>query len=134
MFKKLLGVIFLINVCTIVYAEQFSDNYQFSTTEKREQFYQITKQLRCVVCQNQTLADSDASLAQDLRAEIFQKVETGESEQVIMDFMVSRYGEFVRYSPALTLKTAVLWIGPFLLLALVFLIWLKSARRLSKDK
>ena len=75
----------------------------------------ISEELRCLVCQNESLAGSRADLAQDLRREIRALIAQGKSDQEIMDFMVSRYGDFVRYRPPLKSTTWLLWFGPFLL-------------------
>ena len=80
------------------------------------QVMRIADELRCLVCQNETIAASQAELAVDLRRQIRSKLQQGESPTQILDFMVQRYGEFVRYRPALNATTALLWIGPFALL------------------
>lgn len=77
---------------------------------------QLAGELRCVVCQNETLAASQAPLAQDLRALIRSQLQQGQSDLQIRDFMVARYGEFVLYRPPLAPHTLVLWLGPFVLL------------------
>ncbi len=79
----------------------------------------LIAELRCLVCQNQSLADSDAELAQDLRREVLEMMEAGKSDQEIVDFLVNRYGDFVLYRPPVRPETAVLWVGPFLLLVAV---------------
>ena len=92
------------------------DTYEFANDAERDRFRELTKELRCPKCQNQDIADSNAPIATDLRREIFRMLGEGKSNQQIIDFMVDRYGEFVRYNPALTGKTAVLWFGPLVLL------------------
>lgn len=77
----------------------------------------ISEELRCLVCQNETLAASHADLANDLRREIRSLIQQGKSDQEIIDLMVERYGNFVRYRPPLERETLLLWFGPFLLLA-----------------
>ncbi len=77
----------------------------------------ISEELRCLVCQNESLAGSRADLALDLKREIRGLIKAGKSDAEIMDFMVSRYGDFVRYRPPMTPVTWLLWFGPFLLLA-----------------
>ena len=77
----------------------------------------ISDELRCLVCQNESLSGSHAELAQDLRREIRSLIKQGKTDAEIMDFMVSRYGDFVRYRPPLKATTYLLWFGPFLLLA-----------------
>jgi cytochrome c-type biogenesis protein CcmH len=78
----------------------------------------LAHELRCLVCQNQTLADSNAPLAVDLRNQIRAQLEDGKSERDVIDFMVERYGDFVLYRPPFKASTAALWLGPFVLLAL----------------
>jgi cytochrome c-type biogenesis protein CcmH len=80
------------------------------------QVQRLSEELRCLVCQNQTLADSHAELAQDLKQEIREMASKGMTDQAIIDYLVARYGDFVRYRPPLNTTTAMLWIGPFALL------------------
>jgi cytochrome c-type biogenesis protein CcmH len=77
----------------------------------------LSAELRCLVCQNQTLADSNAPLAVDLRSQIREQLGRGSSESEVIDFMTARYGDFVLYRPPLKASTLLLWAGPFLLLA-----------------
>jgi cytochrome c-type biogenesis protein CcmH len=77
----------------------------------------LAQELRCLVCQNQTLAESNAPLAVDLRNQIREQLQAGASEQDVLDFMVARYGDFVLYRPPFKATTLALWLGPFLLLA-----------------
>ena len=88
---------------------------QDEATEKR--LVEISSELRCLVCQNESLSASHAELANDLRREIRTLIKDGKSDSEIMDFMVSRYGDFVRYRPPLKGSTVLLWFGPALLLA-----------------
>ena len=76
----------------------------------------LAAELRCLVCQNQTLADSNAPLAIDLRNQVREQLKAGKSEQDVIDFMVARYGDFVLYRPPLKASTLALWAGPFLIL------------------
>ena len=91
----------------------------------------LAHELRCLVCQNQTLADSNAPLAVDLRGQIREQLKAGRSERDVLDFMVQRYGDFVLYRPPFKASTVALWLGPFALLALGA--WL-FYRRLGKAK
>jgi cytochrome c-type biogenesis protein CcmH len=75
----------------------------------------LAEELRCLVCQNQTIADSNAPLAVDLREQVREKVQHGESDAAIIDYVVARYGDFVRYRPPLKASTVLLWFGPLLL-------------------
>jgi cytochrome c-type biogenesis protein CcmH len=81
-----------------------------------ERMKDLAEELRCLVCQNQTIADSNASLAVDLRGQIRTQIAAGRSDQEIRDYMVQRYGDFVLYSPPLKATTALLWAGPALLI------------------
>jgi cytochrome c-type biogenesis protein CcmH len=92
------------------------DTYEFAKEGDRERFRELTKELRCPKCQNQDIADSNAPIAADLRKEIFRMLGEGKDDQQIIGFMVDRYGDFVRYKPALTMRTALLWFGPWALL------------------
>ena len=90
--------------------------YQFERPGQRDLFDKLTHELRCLVCQNESLADSGASLAQDLRLEIYHKVRAGQSEEEIKEFLIHRYGDFVLYDPPLNRDTLLLWFGPIILL------------------
>ena len=76
----------------------------------------LSTELRCLVCQNSTLADSDAPLAQDLRNEIRKLIETGKSDEEVVAYLVARYGDFVTFRPPVNASTALLWFGPFIML------------------
>ena len=76
----------------------------------------MSHELRCLVCQNSTLADSSAPLAEDLRKEIRAQMRAGKSDKEVVNYLVARYGDFVRYRPPVNNSTALLWFGPFLLL------------------
>ena len=79
----------------------------------------LSEKLRCLVCQNQTIADSNAELAQDLRRQIREQIAAGKSDKEIVDYMVARYGDFVLYRPPFKERTWLLWLGPFALLLMV---------------
>jgi len=96
-------------------------------------YWDLLSELRCVVCQNQSLADSNASLAQDLREEVKEMFMKGLSNEEITAFLVKRYGEFVLYRPPVTQKTYVLWGGPFLLLLIGLLVLIYFVRRHGRD-
>ena len=89
----------------------------------------LSEELRCLVCQNQTLADSNADLAVDLRRQVQTMISAGQSDREIRDFMVARYGDFVLYKPPVQSNTALLWFGPFGLLGAGALIWWLVQRR-----
>jgi cytochrome c-type biogenesis protein CcmH len=90
--------------------------YPFASETEEDRFRALAEELRCTVCQNQSLADSDAPLARDLRRELFAMLQDGRSDFEIRQFMVDRYGEYVLYRPPLAAHTALLWAGPVVLL------------------
>ena len=97
----------------------------------------LTEQLRCLVCQNETLADSRADLAEDLRKEIREQMKAGKSDQEIIAFLTQRYGDFVLYKPPVKATTYLLWFGPFVLLFAgtgVLYRYLKKRRELIDEK
>ena len=97
---------------------------------------QLEEKLRCLVCQNQSLADSGAELAGDLRKQVRDQVAAGRSDDEIIEFLVQRYGDFVRYEPPFKATTALLWIGPFVLLlaATGFLVFALRRRRNAPEE
>jgi len=103
----------------------------FEDPDKQKVYRELVDELRCLVCQNQNLADSNAELAQDLRREIRTMISDGDSKNSIVDFMVARYGEFVLYKPRFTANTLALWIGPFVFLLIGLLIVYRMARKSS---
>ena len=113
--KQFFLVLSLALLSAFAYAKEAAPLAADEATEKR--MVAISEELRCLVCQNESLAGSRADLAQDLRREIRTLIKQGKSDQEIMDFMVNRYGDFVRYRPPMKASTYLLWFGPFLLLA-----------------
>lgn len=95
------------------------DTYEFDTQAERDRYRKLTEELRCPKCQNQNIADSDAPISLDLREETYRLMtEEGLSDDQIVEFLVERYGDFVRYKPPVDKRTLVLWYGPFTLLGL----------------
>lgn len=97
---------------------------------------EISAELRCLVCQNQTIADSHAELAVDLKNQVRDMVQEGQTQDQIVDYMVTRYGDFVRYRPPMKASTVLLWVGPFLLLLIgltVLVVNLRKRTNLAKD-
>ena len=92
--------------------------YPFESDIDAERFAQLAEDLRCPKCQNQNLADSDAPVAADLRDKVYQLVQEGKSDDEVVDYLVARYGDFVRYNPPFRLDTLVLWLSPIILLLL----------------
>jgi len=97
----------------------------------------VAAELRCLVCQNQTIADSNAGLADDLRREIREQLARGGSDEQVVQYMTDRYGDFIRYRPPLKSSTAVLWVGPAVLLGgglLVLVLVLRRRAKLAPDR
>lgn len=111
-------MIFLILVLTAAAQATSLSSFQFSSPEQERAFRTLTEELRCLVCQNESLAGSNAELAQDLRREIYAMMMAGKSKDDIVQFMVSRYGDFVLFQPPLKPSTYPLWFGPFILFAI----------------
>ncbi len=102
---------------------------QFESPEQEAAYKELVFELRCLVCQNQNLADSNAELAVDLRNEVYRMLKEGKSKREVLDFMVARYGEFVLYRPPVDKATALLWFGPVIMLAIGLLIVILFIRR-----
>lgn len=106
--------------------------YEFDSPGDQKRFQELTEELRCLVCQNQSLADSNAGLAEDLRNDVYEMVRQGRENEEIVDFLVARYGDFVLYRPPVKSSTYLLWFGPFLLLILtLFLVMRVIGKRRS---
>ncbi|PIV36054.1 MAG: cytochrome C biogenesis protein [Lysobacterales bacterium CG02_land_8_20_14_3_00_62_12] len=105
------------------------DSLTFSSTAQEQRFQALTQELRCLVCQNQNLADSDAELARDLRLEVYEMLVAGKSNAEIKGFLVDRYGEFVLYQPPVRGGTIALWFGPIALLIFGFFLARRWWRR-----
>jgi len=110
---------FFLGVCVVVVALLLSSNafaidpLPFKDRAEEVRFQKLTKQLRCLVCQNQDLADSDADLAKDLRKQVFDMMQSGKSDAEIKEYLVARYNDFVLYDPPLKPGTWLLWFAPF---------------------
>jgi len=112
------------------------ETYEFSEPELEQRYRQLSAELRCPKCQNQNIADSNAPISQDLRKLLYEQLEEGASDQEILDHMVARYGEFVRYRPRFSGATIALWVAPFVLLLLgIFMVvgTLRSRRKPGAD-
>ena len=120
-------------VTTVVHAQSVFEPRDFSSPEHELRYRALVDELRCLVCQNQNIAESNADLASDLRREVYRMVEDGQSTEEIAGFMVARYGDFVLYRPPLRGGTILLWAGPFLLAAIgltVLAVYLRRRRRI----
>ena len=114
-FRRCGGALFALLFALAAHAVQPLD---FKDTAEEKRFQHLTRELRCLVCQNQNLADSDAGLAGDLRREVFDQMRAGKTDAEIKDYLVARYSQFVLYDPPLSGSTWLLWFGPLLALAL----------------
>ena len=111
------------------------DYRQLADPKQQERYDTLTKELRCLVCQNQTIADSNAELAADLRRQVYEMLEKGKSRDEIVQFMTDRYGDFVLYKPAFKGKTTILWIAPiiFLLMGLITVFFFIRRKKASEN-
>jgi len=107
-------------------------NGQLQDPALQARFESITKDLRCLVCQNESIADSNVELASDLRRQVREMLVAGKSDDAIFKFMTDRYGEFVRFGPALSAKTLLIWGAPFIALLLGVVIIYRVARNRSR--
>lgn len=110
------------------------DTYEFKTPEQEARYKKLINEIRCTVCQNQNIADSNAELAQDFKRKTYEMVVAGKHEDEILDFMASRYGDFVLYSPRVKNQTLLLWAGPFLILALGLFVLARVLRKRTKPQ
>lgn len=108
--------IFLMFFLVIIPCYAAQDFYQFDSAEKKQQFETLTSQLRCLVCQNQTIAESNAPLAADLRDQVYQQIQHGKSDSDIISYLLNRYGDYILYRPPFNFMTIGLWLGPIVLL------------------
>jgi cytochrome c-type biogenesis protein CcmH len=107
-------------------------NGQIEDRALQSRFESITKDLRCLVCQNESIADSNVELAADLRRQVREMLLAGKSDDAIFKYMTDRYGEFIRFSPALELKTVFIWGAPFFMMVLGGFIIFRVARQRSR--
>jgi len=114
--KLIALLILLLSFSAYAQMQQVQEPLVFENQQQQDRFDQLTKELRCLVCQNQNLADSDAPLAHDLRREVHAMLQTGQSDEQIKQFMVERYGDFVLYRPPVQTNTYLLWVAPLILL------------------
>ena len=122
----LMRIIFLVLMLfSTAYATSF---YPLDSEKKTAQFTHLLKDLRCLVCQNQDLADSNAQLAKDLRQQVYVMVKEGKSDLEIYDYLTARYGDFILFKPPVKSITFLLWFGPFLFLSLGLCIFLRSCK------
>jgi len=107
--------------------------YPFESAEDAARFEQLAEDLRCPKCQNQNLADSNAPVAEDLRDKVYELMQNGDSDEEIVEYLVDRYGDFVRYKPPFRFDTVLLWGGPVLLLlfGIILLVYIRRQQTTS---
>jgi cytochrome c-type biogenesis protein CcmH len=113
-------------------AADLDDHAQLQNPQLQVRFERIAKELRCLQCQNESIADSNADLARDLRRQVREMLVAGKSDDAIFSFMTDRYGEFVRFAPPLSPKTALIWGAPFFMLLLGAAIVYRVVRQRSR--
>jgi len=129
--KSIVSLIFFFFFIGLSYANTM---YPLDTPKQEAQFEHLLKDLRCLVCQNQDLADSNADLAKDLRLQVYNLVKEGKSDTEINDYLSARYGDFVLFKPPVKSLTLMLWFGPFLFLILgVVIFWRTCFKRASYE-
>ncbi|MDK9723998.1 MAG: cytochrome c-type biogenesis protein CcmH [Sterolibacteriaceae bacterium MAG5] len=132
--KRTLILLAALLSCSLLQAKEAAPLAEDEAVEKR--LVVISEELRCLVCQNESLAGSRADLAQDLRREVRKLIKDGKTDQEVRDFLVSRYGDFVLYRPPVKPTTWLLWVGPFVLMAAgiaVLIVYLRRRSREVKD-
>ena len=130
--KKLFRLILVCLLAFPVISGAAIEAYEFKDEKMEAEYNQLINELRCLVCQNQNLAGSDAELAQDLRKQTHEMLMQGKSPDEVTQYMVDRYGDFVLYRPQFKSSTFLLWAGPFILVAIV--LWLVIRRIRSRQK
>ena len=116
MIRKFTLLIFMLFCTPVLYASGTAELRE--DPEIKERFKGIASELRCLKCQNQSIYDSQAGLADDLKKQIRTQIYEGKTDQEIVDYMVTRYGDFVRFNPAVDAKNIFLWLGPFIFLVI----------------
>ncbi|MEP4484659.1 MAG: cytochrome c-type biogenesis protein [Halioglobus sp.] len=124
-----LALLIVWSALVAVSAQAVIETYEFSSPALEERYQSLSAELRCPKCQNQNIADSNAPIAQDLRKLLYEQLEKGSTDQEILDYMVARYGEFVRYRPSFDSATAALWLAPVILLLGGFGLLILTVRR-----
>ena len=123
----MIGRLFFLLILLLSSTAAFTNGlYPLETSKKDAQFSHLLRELRCLVYQNQDLADSNASLAKDLRNEVYQLVKAGKSDSEIIQYLTTRYGDFILFKPPVKGVTVLLWFGPALFLILGLLVFWKT--------
>ncbi|CAO96190.1 cytochrome c-type biogenesis protein [Erwinia tasmaniensis] len=127
--SRYLILLFALLFSTLARADNI-DIYPFDSVAQEQQYRHLTESLRCPKCQNNSIADSSAMIAGDMRLKVYQLLRAGQTPEQITGYMVARYGNFVSYQPPLTASTLILWVGPLLFVIIgAMVIILRSRRR-----
>ena len=139
MMKQLKISRFILLACLVLLSLSVQARFEveeFTDPESEAKYKQLINELRCLVCQNQNLADSNAELAQDMRQQVALQLNSGSSKEQIVTYMVERYGDFVMYRPPFKSITLLLWLGPlvfFLIAAAVVVTFVRSQKKVAAD-
>jgi len=128
--QTLISLLLLLGIFT---AQAAIVAFDFDDPAKEARFRKFSEELRCLVCQNQSLADSNAELALDLRRELYKMIQNDATDEEIISFMVDRYGDFVLYKPPVKPVTWMLWFGPFVLIVIGLVILVRVIRNTGKQ-
>ena len=134
MMKAFVTMIVMLLMHSVAFAQHsqpsdVEDNFAFSTAQDRQRFLQLTAELRCPMCQNQNIADSDAMIARDMRRKVYQLLQQGQTDEQVITYMKERYGDFVSYSPPLNAATVWLWLTPVLFIVVSGIVFASRRRR-----
>ena len=136
MYKFISKLVFLIAMSySFVTVAAPIETFKFDSPETEKVFHKLSEEIRCLVCQNQNIAESNADLAKDLRLEIYNMLSEGKTEDEIVDFMVDRYGDYVLYRPPFKPMTWLLWFGPAIIFAigLIFVVRYMRSQNMSRQ-
>jgi len=118
----------LLLICSQAMAVVDGHEYPFDNQKDADRFAVLAEELRCPKCQNQNLADSNAPIAKDLRNKVYEQIQAGQSNEEIVQYLVDRYGDFVRYKPAFKSYTLVLWLSPVVLFIIALIVFIRLGR------
>ena len=123
------AIVMVLGLCVGANSLASIETYEFSEPGQEALYLDLIQELRCLVCQNQSISDSNAELAQDMRRKTYEMVKKGEDKGQIVEFMVTRYGDFVMYSPPFKATTLMLWVGPALIFVFAVAMLVRIIRR-----
>ncbi|CAG1021678.1 Cytochrome c-type biogenesis protein CcmH [Patescibacteria group bacterium] len=129
--------VLILSLCLLLSPAIYAvDSYTFKTPEQQQDYKTLVSELRCLVCQNQTIGDSNADLAADLRRQVYEMLQQGKSKDEILQFMTQRYGDFVLYNPPFKATTSLLWLAPvtFLVIGLITLIIVVKRKKTAQTE